>query len=217
MEKQEFNKLVRFLRHNQVRTVGIEAGHIYNDERPGQEHIQSFEIGVNLSGALTLEKIKPTGIIFIDDYNPEDNVLCLRDYLNLARGCGFFPRHSDIAEEVVMESEMVLDAKKIISELKQRSLVKNGEGAALFTTKYNVRLLHDDGRLSCPVLNTAFCRYRFPRHDFSVTILPSLSPYKYKREQRKVRQLLRLLDWKDIPLANIFFQPDGKFSVSLPK
>jgi len=217
MEEQEFAKLIRVLHHNKVRTVGIEAGHIYEDERPGQKHIRSFEIAVDLFGALILEKIKPAGLIFVDDYNPEDNVLCLRDYLNLARGCGFFPKHSDATKEVVMKSEMVLDAKKIISELKQRGLVKNGEGAALFTTKHNVRLLHDDGRLSCPVLDTALCRYRFSRHDFSVTILPSLSPHNYKREQRKVRQLLRLLDWKDIPLANIFFQPDGKFSVSLSK
>lgn len=217
MKEQRFGKLVRLLCRRRARTVGIEAGHIYTDERPGQEHAQGFEIGVELSGALILEGIEPTGIVFIDDYNPKDNILCLRGFLELARGCSFLSKHEEDGKEVVMESTMASGAEEIISKLAQDKLVKNGDGDSLFTTKHGVRLRHDDGRISCPALDAAFCLCRFDQFDFNVTILPGSSFRKYKQEQRKVRQLLRLLGWQDIPLANIFFQPDGDFSISLPK
>jgi hypothetical protein len=113
VKEQKFSKLIRLLHRRRAKTVGIEAGHIYIDERPGQEHIQAFEIGVKLSGALIVAGIKPIGIVFIDDYNPERNTLCLRGFLELARGCGFLLECDENGEEVVMESAMVSGSNPI--------------------------------------------------------------------------------------------------------
>src|SRR3989344_3672519 len=96
-----FRKLMRILTGRRVQNVCVEAGHIYRDQRPGQEQLQSFTIGADICCRLIVARIRPHRMVFIDDYNPGEDNFCLQAYLAVARCCDFEPH------EVVWESSLV--------------------------------------------------------------------------------------------------------------
>jgi len=217
MRQREIERLANHIRHRKrgdggrIETVGIEAGHVYMDEATGTEHSVSFGIGADLFGALVgLARVRPTAIVFIDDYNPLDGrTLCLHNHLEVARGAGFF-QPVEPEGEIFMEADMVPGAEAIIKQLSEQGLTVERAGG-IYTAKYKACLRNPDGRLSCAVLDAAFHLERFQRWHFNITVLPDGSERSYRDEQRHVRQILRLLGWDSIPLANIYFQPDGQF------
>ncbi|MFA6411005.1 MAG: hypothetical protein WCW26_05540 [Candidatus Buchananbacteria bacterium] len=188
-----------------VLEVVVEAGHIYTNEQPGPEHHQSLELGAELCQRLIRAGIRPVPVIFIDDYNPTETTLCQRTYLASARGLGFDPA------EVIMESEFVAGAEKIIELLNMVGQIDHNDGV-VFTVSPKVCLQKADGKLSCAALDAAFYRYKFHKWPFAITVLPS----DYKDQQRNTKRLLKLLGHKTLPMANVFFRRDGQLTFSFP-
>lgn len=204
-----FRKLLRILAGRKIKSVCIEAGHIYRDQKPNEEHFQGFSVGSDICCRLLVAGIKPYRMVFIDDYNPEKDIFCLRGYLSVARGHDFEPH------EIVWESSLEEEARAIVDRLLSRELaIKNGEG--VFTAKGHVRLQFPNGRLSCCVLDAALYLRRFARHDFSITVLPRNSRQSYKDQQKGVRRILRLLGHEQLPMANVFFGENNEITVGLP-
>lgn len=214
-QEHEFGKLVRYLQHRRIEAVAIEAGHIYVDEMPGDKHLRSFVVGAEVLSALVAHGIRPMPIVFIDNYNPPTNGLCLRSYLSLARGSGFFQPHCEPEGLIFWEADMVSGAEEILANLRGQHLVQEGPNGELLTAGHgNIMLRKADGKLSCALLDAAFCLHRFNQFPYHLTVLPKKDEhYDYKHQQRNVRKLLRLLGWDDIPVANVFFQSETDWIV----
>ncbi len=206
-----FRKLMRILTGRRVQNVCVEAGHIYRNQRPGQEQLQGFTIGSDICCRLIVARIRPHRMVFIDDYNPEEDNFCLRAYIEVARGCDFEPH------EVVWESGLVEEARALANQLLDRGLaVRNGDDG-IITVKNRIRLQSPDGRVSCCALDAALYLRRFAKHDFSITVLPRRDGKNYKDQQQGVRRILRLLGyWQQLPMANVFFGEDNEITVGLP-
>lgn len=210
----EFERFIRQLRGRgqngkPPQEIAVEAGHIYIDEEPGDEHIQSLALAAELSGRLIKAGIRPIPIMLIDDYNPAETKLCRKQYLAHARGLDFDP------VEVIMESDLIEGAKQVIAKLAKAQLIKHDNGVVT-TTSPKILLKKTDGKLSCSVLDAALYCHRFQKWPFSITILPGDSPRRCQNQQRHTRKLLRLLGYKKLPLANIYFRRDGQPSFSFP-
>lgn len=208
--KRKLQELIRILKGRKVTNVCVEAGHIYVNESPIPEHVRGLEIGADICGGLAFNGIRSSKMVLVDDYNPSENVFCLRRYNELARGCGFEP------DKVVMESSMVAGAQLVISELDSRKLVAR-RNDFITTARYNVRLCAAR-KMSCCVLDAAFYLQKLETHDFCVTVLPGGSPlHSYKSQQRHVRQILRLLGYAQLPLAVVYFWQDGTIDFAIPR
>ena len=205
-----FRKLMRILTGRRVQNVCVEAGHTYRDQRPGQEQLQGFTIGSDICCRLIVARIRPHRMVFIDDYNPEEDNFCLRAYMEVARGCDFEPH------EVVWESSLVEEARALAGQLMDRGLaIRKGDGGIL-TVKNRIRLQSPDGRSGCCALDAALYLRRFTKHDFSITVLPRNAGQNYKDQQQSARRILRLLGYGQLPMANIFFGEDSEITVGLP-
>jgi hypothetical protein len=206
-----FRKLMRILTGRKVQNVCVEAGHIYRDQRPGQEQLQSFTIGSDFCYRLIATGIKPYHMVFIDDYNPEEDNFCLRAYMEMARDCDFEPH------EVVWESSLVEEAKALVNQLLDRGLAVSNGNDGIITVKNRIRLQCPDGRVSCCTLDAALYLRRFAKHDFSITVLPRNAKENYKDQQQSARRILRLLGYgQQLPMANIFFVENSDITVGLP-
>lgn len=191
--------------------ICLEAGHIYVDEQPTDDcHYQAVTLAVELQGRLILDGLKPVPILFIDDYNPKKTTLCQRQYLSAIRSQGYDP------VEVVMESQMVEGASKIIETLTEQGQVHERDGM-LLTNKHRLCLRKKDGKLSCSALDAALYQYRFAKWPpLSITVLPGDSDRRYQDQQRNTRRLLRLLGWETLPMANVYFRQNGELTFSFP-
>lgn len=203
---RESRKLMEQLHHLKAKRVCVEAGHIYADKSVAEEQIISFRIGAAVCELLKSKSITPLPMVLIDNYNASMNDFDVVTYLAVAKECGFALDD----ERVILEGDMQQHAHDIICQLRDENCIKKGPRESLFTSRYNIQLVHTDGRLSCPLLDSAFSLFRFKKHDFDITILPQDSPeHNYKKQQQNVRRILRLLGVNPIPLANAFFDKEG--------
>ncbi|MFA5021824.1 MAG: hypothetical protein WC508_01980 [Patescibacteria group bacterium] len=193
-----------------LREVVIEAGHIYADEHPGKEHIESLKLAAELSERLTRARINPVQLMLIDDYSSTETKLCQKNYLSRARGLGFDP------VEIIMESSLVTGAEQVIEKLTEAKLIGHSDGIVM-TASPKIHLKKPDGKFSCVALDAAFYRYRFRHWPFSVTILPGDSPRRYQDQQKHTRQILRMLghETKNL-MANGWFRENGIVNFVFP-
>ena len=211
--KDPYGKLIRTVHHRHGSPVAIEAGHIYADQRGGQEQANGLVIAAEIGSRLAAAGIAVHRIIFIDDYNAAATNFCLEDYLEFAAASSFVP------DTVFWESGMVDRAAALIEQLTSLDQVRATSGQELVTAKHKIRLRHSDGRLTCAVLDAAFHQQRFERFGFNITVLPTYSDrfaeHNYQHQQRNLRRLLGLLGYDQLPLANVFFDQQRSFSVVL--
>jgi hypothetical protein len=134
--------------------------------------------------------------------------LDFQEYLRLAEGLGFTP------DVIVWEASLVEEAHKIVERLGQEDALCISSAGHTHTRQQNIRLRYVDDRLSCCALDATLYVKRFRDYDFNLTILPGESACEYKKQQKNVRRLLRLLGIKNIPLVNVFFDQNGSFTLS---
>jgi len=193
-----------------VKKVCVEAGHIYIDETPNDQHRLGLKIGRLFYEKLVTVIPCVTRMLFVDDYNPEILTLNFPEYLKLAESLGFTP------DVVVWEESLVKSAHNLVDGLNQAEATTISPDGHTHTRHQNIRLRYVDDRLSCCALDAALYERRFRDYDFNVTILPGESECEYKKQQKNVRRLLRLAGIENLPLANVFFYRDGSFSISKP-
>ena len=207
---QQILALADLLNRKRVRNICIEAGHIYMDETPNDQHHLSLKIGVMF--AEVIGKIIPTitKMLFVDDYNPSSSNLHLPDYLQTARTIGFHP------DVIVWELSLTENAHNFVEELKKADATTISPDGHIHTRHQNIRLRYKNGRLACSLLDTTLYIKRFKEYDFNLTILPGEFECEYRKQQKNVRRLLRLAGIENLPMANVFFYQDGSFSISKP-
>jgi len=203
------NKLLRLITVNKLEKVCVEAGHIYCDQKPGAEHTIGFGIGSEICNQLISKGIVPHRLVFIDNYNPEKNDFCLKNYIEVANSFQFEPA------EIVWEADLVEEAEQLIQKLINADQTTNDQNGRLVTKKSSIKLRSSRGTVGCCALDAALYVRRFKNYDFNITVLPKTNHQNYKDQQQGVRRILRLLGYEKLNLANIFFSEDGSFTVGL--
>lgn len=194
-------RMVRKLKGRGLEKVSLEAGHIYLDETPGDVHAGGFKIGALLSRQLQEAGIEPIHVLFVDDFHASDGNLNVGDYCDYAQECGFHLHY------VVKEATMVDRALAIVERFREMGQVRHVDGG-LHTVKHNIQLIKPDGECSCALLDVAFTILRLEEHaPFVITVLPK-DGHSYRKEQKNVRRLLRLLGYNPAPIADVFFEVD---------
>lgn len=197
------------LSKKRVKKICIEAGHIYVDEEPNGQHHQSLRIGAVFAEILGRHLPNVKKMLFVDDYNPKTSCLDIGKYVETAAELGFRP---DI---LVWESSLCRDAKHITDRLlKDGAAHLDGQGHVC-TRKQNIRLKYATGKFTCSALDAALYLHKLDKHDFAITILPDGSAHEYRKQQRNVRRLLRILGRTEVPIANVYFDIDGNFVIGI--
>ena len=205
------NQVINFteeLVKRRVEKVCVEAGHIYVDESPNGQHCTSLKIGAIFADAISKVIPSVTKMLFVDDYNPEVSTLDLPEYLKTAAELGFAP------DLIVREASLVEEAHRLVEKLGTNNATCVSSDGHTHTRQQNIRLRYVNDRLSCCALDATLYVRKFRDYDFNLTILPGESTCEYKKQQRNVRRLLRLLEIKDLPLVNVFFNENGSFTLS---
>jgi len=205
---KRFREVIHVLRKKRARQVCIEAGHIYVNEEPGESHVSSLKAGGELSRELQVAQISHRRCLFVDDFNPDTNILDLDNYLSLATESGFKP------DKVFMESSLQEEAWGLLRELDGQENVRY-KGSERYTKKHNVRLINSQSRPTCCLLDAAFYKRRLECFDYAITVLPGDSCHGYKNQQKGVRQILRLLGNRKLPIIVVYYYENGEFTFSI--
>jgi hypothetical protein len=205
--KNKIGNIIRLLKERNIQTVCVEAGHIYVDEKPGEQH----KLGLRIGGMAceTLSEVVPRVIkmLFIDDYNPKVSILDLGSYLELTRECGFYP------DVVIKEAHLVDEAHILIKKLELSGDTVMHPAGHTHTRRKNIRLRHSNERFTCCALDAALYLRKFRDYGFTITVLPGDTGAQYKKQQDNVRRLLGMVGINEPPMANIFFSQDGNLTI----
>lgn len=196
------NRIIEFVRKNDIRSVCIEAAHIYSDEKVNTEHLQSAKLGAELSKLLDSEKVLVKNMLFIDDYHPKSHILNINEYLDMLVSQGFIP------DLVVWEKDLALMATNLTYSLNGQT---QKEAGRISLIKPNLTLINADGELSCNILDATLYASKFSLFQLSITVLPAT----FKGQQKNVRKVLKALGYDTTPMANVFFESDGNINVKI--
>lgn len=83
--KGDLCRLKKDLSKAKIKTVCLEAGHIYVDEQPHEGHRNNLCAGAHLKKFLEQEGFNVVTTLFVDDYNPDHQnpAFVLEDYIHL--------------------------------------------------------------------------------------------------------------------------------------
>ena len=189
------NEMLIWIRKNNPVSACVEAAHIYMDETPGEQHLQSATIGKRIADELSKKNLLVSKALFIDDYNPDSNswVLDVDKYVDCLMLAGFSP---DI---ITMESSLEIPAMILFSKLKiENNLVHEENGIYLEKKKACLTM---DGRPVCNLLDAALYVAKMSMFDLVVTVLPR----SFRGQQKKTRKILRSMGYFKLPIFNIYY------------
>lgn len=181
--------VVNYCTKYMVKSVIIEAGHVYVSEIPDGNHKRGLEFGGDLSERLTQSGIQVKRILFVDDYNPKVWSLDLGEYRELAKSYGY------PVDITVTESSMAAMAQDVLENLRsQRMVVLNPDGS-LHLAGSDTRLNGDGLEFSCSLIESALYLWKFKLADFCITVLP----YDYKSQQSSALRIVKRLGYNRPP------------------
>ena len=198
--------LQKIAEHTQSGPVVVEAAHIYADKKPGLEQQKGAQIAAQLCEGLNVPSIR---MLLIDDFNVTTRSLDTNEYLSWLSDQGYIP------DEIVMESELVPAAMRLLQELKDtvpaKKLVvpkydpwQRSRALGLWTRVGKVPLLTTGGRPSCALLDASFYLQKSQKGLVSLTVLPQ----EYSPQQAATMAILERVN-KPVPVVNLYFQPNN--------
>lgn len=199
-------RLVRHLQAKCVRSVVIEAGHIYANEAPGPAHFTACRVGASLCDELRAAGIEARTMLYIDDYsNRHDGwTLDLKSYVRDITAEGFAP------DVIVTESLVAALAADVVERLRRRGRLHR-KGDALFVNGGRIRVAGKNAPLSCELCEAGLIELKLRMAEWSVTILPS----SYREQQKRARDVLMALGHAVLTTACVY--TDGEeLTLSIP-
>ena len=198
-----FTSLLEKLERTKPGVVCVEAAHIYTNETPSDDHFFCARIGARVVEALAGNGARVVKMLFVDDYHPkpEEAALNLPAYMSELERAGFAP------DMVITESSLAESARSLVYSLNGQTIQRDGE---ICLAKPNLALIAKNGALSCNILDAALYLEKFRKFDFSITVLPEI----YKAQQKNVRKLLKAFGHETVPIANVYYNVQGKIKLS---
>lgn len=181
--------------------VIVEAGHIYTNEIPGQEHQIGAEIGSLVANLFTMVGYEVQKLLFVDNYNPtfEDKPqsLDLWNYLNFLEGCGFSP------DKVIYEMEMAQPAKEALDFLVENNFAGQHDLTGKFLLNKGNILLYDPEteRFSCSLLDACLYQQKLKESAGTITVLDQ----QYSSQQKGTLTILKKLGVDTSGIAPFYY------------
>jgi len=188
----DITKILDLLKERQLRSVCVEAAHIYMNEDPNETHDFTAKIGADIANAIEKHGGVVSRHLFIDNFNPgpESFKLDVNKYISRLNGNNFSP------QVVTFETDLELPAKNILYAL-------NGKidrfGEDVFLKEKGVKLI-SGGRPTCNLLDASLYVAKLSMFQLAITVLP----LSWKNQQNKVRRILNELGYVRLPIINVF-------------
>ena len=195
-----FKPLLERIKKIKPRVICVEAAHIYTNETPSDDHFFCAQVGSRVVEAISGNGSSIVKMLFIDDYHPAESILDLDAYIGKLERAGFTP------DEVMRESSLTESAHRLLESLNGQTVKREGK---TYLDEPNLFLVGADGTLGCNLLDAALYLEKFEKFDFSVTILPET----YRSQQNGVRRLLKVLGHETVPVANVYYNTQGKIKL----
>ena len=174
----------------------IEAGHIYTNEVPANEHKLSANLGYLLTHYLESFYADTTNWLFVDNYNPqfEDKPLSLNldQYVAQLTSWGFPP------SKVLFEADLVEQAKDLLGFLKKNNFAGPHHSGNTVLNKGHIQLYDPSkDKYMCSLLDACLYIEKLKHADGCITVLDQ----QYTSQQKGTLTILKKLG---IDTSNIF-------------
>lgn len=178
--KQEIYAVIKQLRGFCGKTIDIEGGHIYSDDKITEHYAGQLRQTALLQDILANSgygfDIQTT--LFVDNYHPAEHTLNVAAYRKIASDQGL---HFD---QVMFEAAMVPEAEVHIQTLQEAGMTKIQNGN--ISLQSGEHLVKTDSSLSCGILDATLSKSKLERSAAGVIVLPN----DYKSQQRNMRTIL---------------------------
>lgn len=209
--QHHLNELLTTLDRIGAHRIVVEGGHIYMDEVPTYKHYNELKKTALLTAFLKKHGRTVIGLLFIDDYHPEDNTLDVDAYCNEAARLGW-----DI-DHIAYESDMVPLASTMLKTLQRIArVVPLEEGLVLSRGSRKVHLkTPENGDFSCALLDAALNWVKFDILEAHSIV--NVLPRRWHGQQRNTRDILRsTFGRKSLPYFNFFSDDNGNSVAGAP-
>ncbi len=171
--------------------VVIEAGHIYADQQPQEEHFKGAQVARAIQHQLNTADVK--NWLFVDDYNPDTSRLDIATYQDQLASHGF------PIDRTVKESTVATWAEDIVEYLLWHGhAVQDGNGGAELQ---NGTGLYKGGDYQCSLLDATLYLEKLGVADHAVTVLPAT----YREQQQKTADVLNALHVDQSQITRVYF------------
>ena len=177
----------------------IEAGHYYECKGPTAWSTQ---------GVAIMEKIRRNGaksMLFVDDLHPLENVSIIERFEDTV----YFDFKPDY---LVMESEMIKPAQKILEQLlslnsKKKRASRNPKDGKCYISGFPIT--KDDGETPlCVLLDAALTVHK---RELGFDNVINILPYFYQEQQSNLLRILNKLNLEELTFSVLLFKKDGEF------
>lgn len=203
----KYEKITEYLERNNPRSVCVEAGHVYMNEKPNETHSRLASIGAEISKQINQKGCNVSKILFVDNYNPSPNDFCLDlpEYIRHLSDCDFAP---DI---ITFEADLVIPSQNIIQALGSKIRHSADDG----NTYLNKDRILCRGKPTCNLLDTALYVAKLSIFELAITVLPKYINNKdtYIKQQEKVRRILEAIGYSRPSIINVFLSDDGNMEI----
>lgn len=180
--------------------VIVEAGHIYTNELPAEEHEIGAKIGSEICKALKDLGFVVEKWLFIDDYNPQfENKPILLDeskYESQLASLGFVP------DVKVYESALVEQAEQALQSLVQNNYAqKDYKSQKVALCKHNILLFDPETKkYSCSLLDACLYMKKAQKGNVSITVLDQ----QFEPQQKGTLTVLKKLGGKNDSIFPVY-------------
>jgi len=195
---------LKFPKIQEIKII-LEAGHIYTNEEPNDEHRESVKYGKLLENYFSMFGAGIERWLFVDNYNPqfEDNpeILNIGHYINLLANWEFPP------EKIVYEADLVEQAHDVLSYLQRNNYALKNDKDKILLYKDKI-LLYDikTEKYMCTLLDACLYLNKLEQADCCVTILNQ----QYSHQQKGTLTILKKLDVEIEKIFPFFYPTPGK-------